>query len=410
MPEFYDDKESRPPEQRERELYSKLPDLIALAMTAPGWAEQLTGVDTRSVTSRTALTVLPLLRKASLKERQQAKPPFGGFAVIPTRKFKRLLMSPGPIFEPESHGVDRWNAARALFAAGFRPGDIVHNAFSYHLTPAGFILESGAHALGCTVIPGGVGNTEQQVGAIAHLKPSGYTGTPDFLKILVDAAETAGKDVSSLKRALVSGAALPPSLRAEFNARGVAVLQAYATAELGVIAYESSAHDGMVVNENIIVEIVRPGTGDPVSDGEVGEVVVTSFNADYPMIRLATGDLSAVLAGRSPCGRTNMRLKGWMGRADQTTKIKGMFVHPGQVAEVAKRHPELGRVRLRVTREAEQDVMTLAAECAAPASGLTDTVAASLQAVTKLRGRVEFVAPGTLPNDGKIIADERSHS
>jgi len=408
MLEFYDDNESRPPEHRERELCSKLPNLIARAMHAPGWAEQLAGVDPGSVTSRVVLAVLPVLRKSNLKERQLANPPFGGFVVTPPAKLKRLLMSPGPIFEPEGHGTDWWNAARALFAAGFRRGDVVHNAFAYHLTPGGFILESGAHALGCTVIPGGVGNTEQQVEAIAHLKPSGYTGTPDFLKILLDTADKTGKNVSSLKRGLVSGAALPPSLRAEFDARALAVLQAYAIAELGVIAYETPARDGMVVNENIIVEIVRPGTGDPISDGEVGEVVVTSFNADYPMIRLATGDLSAVLAGCSPCGRTNMRIKGWMGRADQTTKIKGMFVYPGQVVEVAKRHPELGRVRLRVTREAEQDVMTLAAECAVAASGLEGAVAASLQAVTKLKGRVQLIAPGTLPNDGKIIADERS--
>ena len=410
MLEFYDDNESRPPELREREIYSKLPDLITRAMHAPGWAEQLAGVNPASVTSRAVLAVLPVLRKSNLKERQLASPPFGGFIVTPADRLKRLLMSPGPIFEPEGHGTDWWNAARALFAAGFRRGDVVHNAFAYHLTPGGFILESGAHALGCTVIPGGVGNTEQQVEAIAHLNPNGYTGTPDFLKILLDTADKTGKDVSSLKRGLVSGAALPPSLRAEFDARGVAVLQAYATAELGVIAYETAARDGMVVNENIIVEIVRPGTGDPVGDGEVGEVVVTSFNADYPMIRLATGDLSAVLAGPSPCGRTNMRINGWMGRADQTTKIKGMFVHPGQVVEVAKRHPELGRVRLRVTREAEQDVMTLVAECAVPASGVEGAVAASLQAITKLKGRVQLIAPGTLPNDGKIIADERSYS
>jgi len=410
MPEFYDDKESRSPDLRQRELFSKLPDLIAQAMTGPGWAGQLAGVDPASITSRAALAGLPVLRKSDLKERQRERPPLGGFNVTAPAKLKRLLMSPGPIFEPEGDGVDWWNAARSLFAAGFRPGDLVHNAFAYHLTPGGFILESGAHALGCTVIPGGVGNTEQQVEAIAHLRPSRYTGTADFLKTLLDVAAKAGKDASSIERGLVSGAALPQSLRAEFDARGVAVLQAYATAELGVIAYETSGREGMIINENIIVEIVRPGTGDPVSDGEVGEVVVTSFNADYPMIRLATGDLSAVLPGCSPCGRTNMRIKGWMGRADQTTKIKGMFVDPGQVVEVAKHHPELGRVRLRVTREAEQDVMTLAAECAAPASALKDTVAATLQAVTKLKGHVELVAPGTLPNDGKIIADERSYS
>jgi phenylacetate-CoA ligase len=408
MQEFYDALETRAPEVREREQFSQLPALIARAIGAPGWAEQLAGIDPKSVTSRATLAALPVLHKSDIKERQQARPPLGGFAVTAPGGLKRLLMSPGPIFEPEGHVKDFWNSARALFAAGFRPGDIVHNSFAYHLTPGGFILEAGAHALGCAVIPGGVGNTEQQVDAIAHLKPSAYTGTPDFLKILLDAAEKAGKDLSSIKRGLVSGAALPSLLRAELASRGVAVLQCYATAELGVIAYETPAREGMVVNENVIVEIVRPGTGDPVAEGEVGEVVVTSFNADYPMIRLTTGDLSAVLAGRSPCGRTNTRINGWMGRADQTTKVKGMFVHPGQIAEVAKRHPELLRVRLSVTRKAEQDVMILAAECAAHASGLADAVAVSLQAVTKLKGHVELVAPGSLPNDGKIIADERS--
>jgi phenylacetate-CoA ligase len=283
----------------------------------------------------------------------------------------------------------------------------VHNCFAYHLTPGGFMLESGAHALGCAVIPGGIGNTEQQVEAIAQLKPSGYVGTPDFLKILLDAAAKAGKDAASIKRGLVSGAALPSSLRQELAARGVEVLQCYATAELGVAAYESEAMEGMIVNETVLVEIVRPGTGDPVQVGEVGEVVATCFNPDYPMVRLATGDLSAAMTGRSPCGRTNMRIKGWMGRADQTTKVKGMFVHPAQVAEIGKRHPELGRVRLTVSRADEQDVMTLSAECASPAGGLQDAVAATLQSVTKLRGMVKLVAPGTLPNDGNVIADER---
>ena len=407
--EFYDALETRDPQTRERALFAQLPDALANAMRASGWARQLAGVEPKSVSSRKALAALPVLRKADLKELQRQDPPFGGLAVTPPGKAKRLLMSPGPIFEPEGHGKDWWGAARALHAAGFRAGDIVHNAFAYHLTPGGFILESGAHALGCAVIPGGVGNTEQQVEAIAILKPTGYTGTPDFLKILLDAAQKLGKDASSLKRGLVSGAALPPSLRQELASRGVEVLQSYATAELGVIAYESRAREGMIVNETVLVEIVRPGTGDPVADGEVGEVVVTSFNRDYPMIRLATGDLSAVLAGRSPCGRTNVRIKGWMGRADQTTKVKGMFVHPGQVAEIAKRHPELGRVRLAVTREAEQDVMTLHAECRGAREGLEQAVAASLQTVTKLRGRVKLVEPGTLPNDGKIIADERSY-
>jgi phenylacetate-CoA ligase len=355
-------------------------------------------------------------------------------------------MSPGPIFEPEGQDEDFASAARALFAAGFRSGDIVLNCFSYHLTPGAYMLEGGAHALGCAVIPGGVGNTEQQIEATAHLKPKGYVGTPDFLKILLDAAQKTGKDASSLKRGLVSGAALPDSLREELKNRGVTVLQCYAVAETGVIAYESNASarfqaewvpvsrpesapnqksgarsdakpvstfaerapEGMIINESLIVEIVRPGAGDPVADGEVGEVVVTTFNPDYPMIRLATGDLSAVLPGISPCGRTNRRIKGWMGRADQTTKVKGMFVHPAQVAEVARRHPELGRVRLVVTREGEQDAMTLHAECASLGADLAETVATTLQAATKLKGAVKLVPPGTLPNDGKTIADERN--
>ena len=376
-------------------------------MTAPGWAKQLAGLDSGEVVNRAALARLPLLRKSALPAMQKESPPFGGLNVTPPGKAKRLMMSPGPIFEPEGHDEDQGGAARALFAAGFRPGDVVHNSFSYHLTPGAFILEAGAHALGCATIPGGIGNTEQQVAAIAHLKPTGYVGTPDFLKILLDTAGKAGADVSSIRRGLVSGAALPPSLREELSTRGVAVLQCYAVAEAGVIAYESAAREGMIVNEDIIVEIVRPGTGDSVPDGEVGEVVVTTFNPDYPMVRLATGDLSAVLAGASPCGRTNMRIRGWMGRADQTTKVKGMFVHPGQIAEVVKRHPELLRVRLVVTRENEQDAMTLMAECASPAAGFADAVAATLQAATKIRGAVQLVAPGTLPNDGKVIADER---
>ena len=405
--DHYDQLETRDPEERDRDVFGRLPNLIALALSAPGWARQLAGVDPNAVTSRAALAKLPVLRKSDLLARQQEHPPFGGFNVTAPGKVRRLLMSPGPIFEPEGKGKDWWGAARALFAAGFRAGDIVHNSFSYHLTPGGFIMESGAHALGCAVIPAGTGNTEQQLEAIAHLRPTGYVGTPDFLKILLDAAAKAGKDVSSIKRGLVSGAALPASLRQELSQRGVKVLQCYATAELGVIAYESEALEGMIVNETVLVEIVRPGTGDPVAEGEVGEVVVTSFNPDYPMIRLATGDLSAAMKGSSPCGRSNMRIRGWMGRADQTTKVKGMFVHPAQVAEVGKRHPELGRLRLTVTRAGEQDVMTLKAECEATDADLREAVAATLQSVTKLRGAVELVAPGSLPNDGKVIADER---
>ncbi|MGH6665238.1 MAG: phenylacetate--CoA ligase family protein, partial [Pseudolabrys sp.] len=361
----------------------------------------------KQVTSRAALTRLPVMHKADVAALQKQNPPFGGLNVTVPGRARRLLMSPGPIFEPEGQGSDWYGTARALYAAGFRPGDIVHNSFAYHLTPGGFILESGCRALGCAVIPGGVGNTEQQLEAIAHYKPSGYTGTPDFLKILLDAAKTGGKDASSIKRALVSGAALPASLREELKSRGVAVLQCYATAELGVIAYESEALEGMIVNETVIVEIVRPGTGEPVTEGDVGEVVVTSFNADYPMIRLGTGDLSALLPGVSPCGRSNARIKGWMGRADQTAKVKGMFVHPRQIAEVAARHSELSRLRLVVGREREQDIMTLMAETAAPGDALAAAVAATLQSVTKLKGAVKLVAPGTLPNDGKVIADER---
>jgi phenylacetate-CoA ligase len=410
MSEFFDALETRDPDVREREHLAGLSGLIARALAAPGWAKQLAGIDPRSVTSRSALAALPLLRKADLVALQKNDPPFGGFNLTPPNKLRRLLMSPGPIFEPEGNGTDWWGAAPALYAAGFRSGDIVHNGFSYHLTPGGFLLEAGAHALGCAVIPGGTGNTEQQLAAIAHFRPDGYVGTPDFLKILLDAAAKSGLDASSLKRCLVSGAALPTSLRQELSSRGIDVFQCYATADVGIIAYESAAHEGMIVNESLILEIVRPGTGDPVADGEIGEVLITSFNPDYPMIRLATGDLSAVLPGPSPCGRTNMRIRGWLGRADQTAKVKGMFVHPGQIAELAKRHPGVGRLRLVVTRADEQDVMTLMVESTNQTSEFAQVLAASLQATTKLRGEVKLVSPGILPNDGKVIADERSPS
>jgi phenylacetate-CoA ligase len=407
MPDHYDALEIRDPAVRAREQAAKLPGIVARAMSAPGWAKQLKGVDPKSVNSLGGLAKLPVLRKADVAALQKENPPFGGLNVTAPGKARRLLMSPGPMFEPEGFGPDWWGSARACYAAGFRSGGIVHNSFAYHLTPGGFILEAGLHALGCAVIPGGVGNTEQQLEAIAHYQPSGYVGTPDFLKILLDTAENTGKSAASIKRALVSGAALPASLREELKARSVAVLQCYATAELGVIAYESESREGMIVNESVIVEIVRPGTGDPVAEGDVGEVVVTSFNPDYPMIRLGTGDLSALLPGISPCGRSNARIKGWMGRADQTAKVKGMFVHPKQIAEVAARHPQLKRLRLVVGREGEQDSMTLMAECAAPDAALEAAVAATLQSVTKLKGAVKLVAPGALPNDGKVIADER---
>jgi phenylacetate-CoA ligase len=407
MTGYFDDLETREPAARERDYGARLPQSIGNAMRAPGWAQHLASADPQAISSRAALARLPVLRKSELPALQKTSPPFGGLNVLAPGKARRLLMSPGPIFEPEGQGEDTAGAARALFAAGVRPAEIVHNSFAYHLTPGGWMLEGGAHALGCAVIPGGVGNTEQQVEAIAHFRASAYTGTPDFLKVLLDTAEKFGKDLSCLKRGLVSGAALPASLRDELGGRGVSVRQCYAMAEAGVIAYETEALAGMVVNEHLLVEIVRPGTGDPVPDGEVGEVVVTTFNLDYPMIRLATGDLSAVLPGVSPCGRTNMRIRGWMGRADQTTKIKGMFVRPEQVAEIAQRHRELGRLRLTVTRAQEQDAMTLSAECAAPADGLADAISATLAFVTKLRGEVALVAPGSLPNDGKVIADER---
>jgi phenylacetate-CoA ligase len=409
-PTYYDDLETRDPAQRELSHFNRLPGLIRHAQAlAPGWARHLEHVDAAVVVSRAALAKLPILRKSALKELQAKAPPFGGFAASQAAAIGRIFMSPGPIFEPEGLGADWWRSARALFAAGFRSGDIVHNTFAYHLTPGGWILDAGARALGCVVFPAGPANTEQQLEAIAHLKPTAYIGVPDYLKILLDRAAETGRDASSFKRALVSGGALFPSLRHEYRERGISVFQTYATADVGIIAYESAALEGMIVDEGVIVEIVRPGTGDPVPHGEVGEVVVTSFNDDYPMIRLATGDLSAVLEGRSPCGRTNMRIKGWMGRADQTTKVKGMFVHPELIAAVAKRHPELGRTRLVVSRAGEQDTMTLKAEATIQDTALAQRIAETLQQVTKLKGEVELTAPGTLPNDGKVIADERSY-
>jgi phenylacetate-CoA ligase len=406
----FDQLEVRDPAQRELAQFNLLPDLIRHAMAeGPGWAAHLKGTDAAAVTSREALAKLPILRKSALKDLQAKSPPFGGFATSPAGALQRVFMSPGPIFEPEGSGEDWWRTARALYAAGIRRGDIVHNTFAYHLTPGGWILDAGARALGCAVIAAGPGNTEQQLEAIQYLKPTAYVGVPDYLKILLDKAKETGKSASSIKKALVGGGALFPSLRAEYKQRGIDTYQTYATADVGIIAYESPALEGMIIDEGVIVEIVRPGTGDPVPAGEVGEVVVTTFNRDYPMIRFGTGDLSAVLPGTSPCGRTNMRIKGWLGRADQTTKVKGMFVHPEQVAEVAKRHAGLGRLRLVVGRSGEQDIMTLRAEAAAADPALKAKIAESLQAITKLKGEVELVAPNSLPNDGKVIADERTY-
>ncbi len=423
--DHFDELETRDPAAREAALMAALPGQIADAKAkAPAFAEILKGVEAAAVTDRAALAGLPVTTKADLLARQTAAPPFGGLVAAgieagpgsPPGGLQRLFASPGPIYEFETGRADYWRGARALYAAGFRAGEVVHNCFSYHLTPGGWIMDSGLRALGCVVVPAGVGNTEAQVRAIAQFRPAGYTGTPDFLKVLLDAGAERGIDCASITKALVSGGALFPSLRQEYRERGVAVLQTYATADLGVIAYESAADGGMILNEQLIVEIVRPGTGDPLPEGEVGEVVVTPLNPDYPLVRFATGDLSAVLAGQSPCGRTNARLKGWLGRADQTTKIKGMFVHPGQVAQVVKRHPEVARARLVVARSGEADVMTLrcevtegADETLAARDALAGAIAETLQAVCKLKGKVALEAAGALPNDGKVIEDTRDY-
>jgi phenylacetate-CoA ligase len=408
MPQHFDSRETRDPRQRELDLMGHLPGLVANALKATGWRQHLGAIDPAEIATRAALACLPVLRKAELPARQKAAPPFGGFVADTVDRFGRLFTSPGPIYEPESRHEDAWRAARGLYAAGMRAGDVVLNTFSYHLTPGGFILDGGARAVGCAVIPAGPGNTEQQLDLIEHLRPTAYTGTPDFLKILLDAAGAAQRDASSLKRAAVSGAAFPPSLQAEIKARGIDAYQLYATADLGVVAYETVAREGMVVNEDVLVEIVRPGTGDPVPDGEVGEVVVTSFDPHHPWIRLALGDLSAILPGASPCGRTNTRIRGWMGRADQTTKVKGMFVRPEQMAEIGRRHPDVGRLRLVVARAGETDAMTLKVESTNRDAALGDRILDSMRTVTKLGGSIEFVAPGMLPNDGKVIDDTRA--
>jgi phenylacetate-CoA ligase len=407
MTEHYDILETRSTDERETDLFARLPDVLRKAMAAPAYGERLAGIDPAGIIDRAALAKLPVLRKSDLPALHKASPPFGGFVAGKTGAFGRLFTSPGPIFEPEPVHADPWRGARALFAAGFRPADVVLNTFSYHLTPGGFIFDSAARALGCAVIPAGPGNTDAQFELIEAYRPIAYSGTPDFLKILLDTGAAAGRDLSSIQRALVSGAAFPKSLQDDIQSRGIDAYQAYATADLGFIAYESAARDGLIVNEDIILEIVRPGTGEPVPQGDVGEVVVTSLDPDHPWIRLALGDLTAALPGASPCGRSNARIKGWMGRADQTTKVKGMFVRPEQIAEIGKQHPELGRLRLVVSRDGETDVMTLRAECANPDTRLREAVAATLRAVTRLGGGVDLVEAASLPNDGKVIADER---
>ena len=414
MSKHYDALETREPAQREADLMDALPRQVAHAQrAAPAFAAILDGVDAAGVTSREALARLPVTRKHELFERQRAartSDPFGGFsALVRGPKMPRAFSSPGPIYEPEGTARDYWRAGRAMFAAGFRAGDLVHNAFSYHMTPGAFIMESGAHAVGCTVFPAGVGQTEQQLQAIGELKPDAYTGTPSFLRILVEKAIETGSDVSSIRKGLTGGEALPPSLRDWFTEHGMAVYQSYATADLGLIAYETQAREGMVIDEGVIVEIVRPGTGDPVPEGEVGELVVTTLNPDYPLIRFGTGDLSALLPGICPTGRTNARIKGWMGRADQTTKIRGMFVHPAQVADIARRFPEVIKARLVVSGEMANDVMTLKVEAATAPQGLDARIGEAIRDVTKLRADVLLLQPGSLPNDGKVIEDARSY-
>jgi len=413
-----DSLETRLPQDREAALMAALPVQIAHAQQhSAAFAGILSGVNAAAITSRTALASLPVTRKHELLERQQAQratDPFGGFSTIGWKGLvrssgaRRVYQSPGPIYEPEGAGADYWRAARAMAAAGFEAGDLVHNCFSYHLTPGAWIMESGAHALGCTVIPGGVGNTEQQLAAVADLRPVAYSGTPSFLKILIEKATEAGQRLS-ITKAMVSGEACPPSLRDWFTQQGVVAYQCYATADVGLIAYETSAREGLVLDEGVIVEIVRPGTGDPVAEGEVGEVVVTVLNPDYPLIRFGTGDLSAVLPGACPTGRTNTRIKGWMGRADQTTKVRGMFVHPGQVDQVAKRFPAVLKARLVVTGEMANDQMTIRVESREITQELQRALADAVRDVTKLRAEVELVVPGTLPNDGKVIEDARSY-
>lgn len=423
MTTYFEEREAATAREREESLLARLPAALKRARErAPAIAQQLQGLDPDAISQRADLELIPVIRKSELLQAQLSMRQgqtgselpavsriFGGFSAIGWGEAKRVFASPGPIYEPESRRPDYWGFARSLYAAGFRPGELVYNCFSYHFTPAGSMMETAAHALGCTVFPGGVGQTEQQVQAIADLAPSGYTGTPSFLKIIIEKAEQLGVELPSLKRALFSGEAFPPSLRSWFAERGIAGYQAYGSADLGMMAFETEAREGLVVNEDIILEIVRPGTNQPLPEGEVGEVVVTTLNPDYPLVRFGTGDLSAILPGVSPCGRTNMRIRGWMGRADQTTKVRGMFVHPGQVAGVLKRHPEVRKVRLVVSGNVGSDVMVLKAELDHPSQDALARIADSVRELTKLRADIQPVEPGSLPNDGKVIDDIRSY-
>jgi phenylacetate-CoA ligase len=405
----FDPREARDPDERERDLFARLPAQVAHAKSQSSYyADVLANVDPQSVTSRAALARLPVLRKHQLIEVQKSRPPFGGLEGTPLGSLAQVFASPGPIYEAEGREEDNWRFARGMYAAGFRPGELVYNTFSYHFTPGGFMAHGGAKKLGCPVFAAGVGQSELQVQAIQALRPAGYVGTPSFLKILIEKADELGTDISSLRKAVVSGEALFPAQKALFAERGIAVFQAFATADLGMIAFETPAREGLVLDEDLILEIVRPGTGDPVREGEVGEMVVTTFNRHYPLVRFGTGDMTAILPGVSSCGRTNLRIRGWLGRADQTTKVKGMFVHPEQVAAVVKRHTEVAKARLVVTNAEGSDVMTLHCEAAA-SENLKAAIADSIRDVTKLRGEVAFVAPGSLPNDGKVIADDRKY-
>ena len=416
MGQFYDALETRDPVAREAAQLAALPAQIAHAQQrAAAMREALADVNANAITTRAALAKLPVTRKSELHDRQKAgratgADVFGGFSAVGYgAHMPRVFASPGPIYEPEGTSRDYWRMARAIYAAGFRSGELIHNCFSYHFVPAGSMMETGAHALGCTVFPGGTGQTEQQVQAMAELQPAGYIGTPSFFKLIIEKAAEMGVPLPSVTKGMVGGEAFPPSLRDWFTERGIDVYQCFATADLGSIAYETSARQGLVLDEGVIVEIVRPGTGDPVPEGEVGELVVTTLNPTYPLIRFGTGDLTAVLPGHCPTGRTSTRIKGWMGRADQTTKIRGMFVHPGQIAEIAKRFPEVAKARLVVSGEMANDAMLLKVETIAQHEGLQEKIANAIRDVTKLRGNVELVGAGTLPNDGKVIEDARSY-
>jgi len=410
--DYYDALETRDPEAREREQFGQLTRQVAHAKAQSAYFARLFAeVNADHVRDRAALAKLPVTRKSDFTELQAADPPFAGMLAQPVGALARVFMSPGPVFDPQPRRSDFARLARALFAAGFRRGDLVHNTFAYHFTPAGFMMDEGAQALGCAVFPAGVGQTDMQVAAISGLKPAGYVGTPSFLRIILEKAEEMGADISSVRKALVSAEALPASVRAFFEGRGIAALQCYAIADTGLVAYESAAREGMIVDEGVILEIVRPGTGEPVPEGEVGEVLVTLLTPEYPLIRFATGDLSALMTGASPCGRTNVRIKGWMGRADQTAKVKGMFVKPAQLAQVAARHPEIRKYRLSIDHdEKKNDRMTLHCEVqGAPSAALGTAVAASLRAVCNLRGEVTLQPVGQLPNDGRVIEDLRKY-